>query len=33
MQARLLAVEPHVNTVAATVLSEPGMKRLMDIAY
>jgi hypothetical protein len=26
------AVESHLNTVATTILSEPGMKRLMDVA-
>jgi hypothetical protein len=26
------AIETHINTVAATILSENGMKRLMDVA-
>jgi hypothetical protein len=32
MQVFFPAIEPHVNTVASAVLSEPGMKRLMDVA-
>ena len=32
MQIFFPAVEAHVNTVAAAILSESGMKRLMYIA-
>jgi hypothetical protein len=31
MQVFLPAIETHVNTVAAAIFSEAGMKRLMDV--
>jgi hypothetical protein len=32
MQVHLPTVEPNINTIAASVLSERGVKRLMDVA-
>ena len=32
MQVFFPAVEPHINTVAAAIVSKAGVKRLMDIA-
>ena len=31
MKVFFLAIEAHVNAIAAAILSEPGMKRLMDV--
>jgi hypothetical protein len=31
VQGLFPAIEPHLNVIAAAILSEPGMKRLVDI--